>query len=135
MKQGWDPIRRKVVADTPEERVRQAFVSFLVEQAGCPAHAIQIEFGIERGRFDVAVSAPDGSLWLLAECKAREIHTPQSWLQAWTQLRRYSRSMSLPKYFAIVGGPRVWCWEVQSGQLLADFPHYPEKGTTSFRVV
>ncbi|MEN3041143.1 MAG: type I restriction enzyme HsdR N-terminal domain-containing protein [Bacteroidia bacterium] len=122
----WDPIRQAGVAATPEERVRQAFIHFLV-QKGCPWSAIQVEYSVPRGgRFDVAVCAPDGSLWLLAECKAETSAKEKLWGTAWAQLRRYARYVGWPKYFAIVIGAQIWCWQARDSMLLEEFPAYPK---------
>lgn len=121
----WDPIRRIAVVATPEERVRQRFVSFLL-QRGCPISAIQVEYKVgQKGRFDVAVSAPDGSLWLLAECKAEIYPIERLWEMAWAQLRRYPRTLPLPNYFAVVIGSQIWCWQAKEGTPLNQFPEYP----------
>lgn len=121
----WDPIRRMPVVATPEERVRQGFIDLMIRR-GYPLSAIQVEYSAgTAGRFDIAVSAPDGSLWLLAECKA-PTQTPQAvWRAAWTQVRRYARVMPLPRYFAVAIGTQVWCWEAKDALLLPELPGYP----------
>ncbi|MBR3850691.1 MAG: type I restriction enzyme HsdR N-terminal domain-containing protein, partial [Fibrobacter sp.] len=42
----YDPIRKKDVPDTPEERVRQATVQFLLNEVKVPAHLVTVEFGL-----------------------------------------------------------------------------------------
>ncbi|MCX7763674.1 MAG: type I restriction enzyme HsdR N-terminal domain-containing protein [Bacteroidia bacterium] len=121
----WDPIRRKAVVSTPEEEVRQRFIAFLLER-GYPSSAIQVEYRVENlGRFDVAVNAPDGTLWLLAECKANTSSPFAQWSIAWTQLRRYSQALPSLHYFVIVIGSQIWCWNAQTGALEPTFPSYP----------
>lgn len=121
----WDPIRRMPVPATPEERVRQAFVDDLIRR-GYPLSAIQVEYGVGKaGRFDIAVVAPDGALWLLAECKASVKSPEAAWRSAWAQLRRYARTFVSPRYFAIAMDTRIWCWEAEQGRLLSDLPDYP----------
>ncbi len=122
----WDPVRRRAVAATPEERVRQAFIAYLT-QKGCPLSAIQVEYAVgESGRFDVAVMAPEGTLWLLAECKSGVVSPESAWRTARTQLSRYSRALPMPKYFAIVIGQHIWCWHADKGTLCPEFPTYPQ---------
>jgi hypothetical protein len=121
----FDPIRRKNVAATPEEKARQAFIQALL-RAGYPQSAIQVEYSAGKGRFDVAVSLPNGTLWLLAECKAPSTASPDRvWLQAYGQFRRYQASLPPVLHFAFVWGNKVWCWETSSGQLLSTLPTYP----------
>ncbi len=75
----FDPIRSKAVADTPEERVRQAVLGWLLGEIGVPARLIAVEAGLSlfetgnRHRVDIAVMQPGGgglAPWLLVECKA-----------------------------------------------------------------
>ena len=44
----YDPIRKKDVPDTPEERVRQATIQFLLNEIKVPAHLIAVEFALEQ---------------------------------------------------------------------------------------
>lgn len=122
----WDPARKQFIAATPEEAVRQALLNYLT-QKGYPLSAIQTEYAVQEGRFDVAVSAPDGSLWLLAECKATSptYLLEALWRKAFTQLRRYQQALPPVHYLAIAIGSSVWCWEVKTGRLLPELPSYP----------
>ncbi len=74
----FDPIRKREVAATPEEGVRQALIRYLLNVLGVPANLIGVEFSLaalEPGnlrRIDLVVWRPgQGQLvpWLLAECK------------------------------------------------------------------
>lgn len=74
----YDPIRKRHVAATPEEAVRQAVIRYLIGTVRVPANLIGVEFSLsvlEPGnlrRVDVAVWRPgEGQLspWLLVECK------------------------------------------------------------------
>ena len=40
MSQVWDPLRKKMVALTPEEKVRQWFISTLRDQFNVPEHMV-----------------------------------------------------------------------------------------------
>ncbi|MCS7297446.1 MAG: type I restriction enzyme HsdR N-terminal domain-containing protein [Bacteroidia bacterium] len=123
----WDPVRRRMIRATPEEAIRQRLIQLLLKE-GYPLSAIQVEYQIgQAGRFDVAVSAPDGTLWLLAECKAPTSDVEAAWQQAWTQLRRYKRNLPSPRYLAVAVGELLWCWEAATGTLLQGLPPYPRK--------
>jgi hypothetical protein len=74
----FDPIRKRHVAATPEEAVRQAVLRHLMDAMRVPANLIGVEFSLaalEPGnlrRVDVVVWRPgEGQLspWLLVECK------------------------------------------------------------------
>ena len=84
----YDPIRKKDVPDTPEERVRQATVQFLLNEVKVPAHLITVEFALSMvdpktdDRADIVVSnfregATLDKPWLLVECKAVERLSPE----------------------------------------------------------
>lgn len=68
----WDPLRRKEVADTPEERVRQWFIGVL-EQAGVPAGLMGSEVALDNAakayRADIVVYDRSGQPLAIVECK------------------------------------------------------------------
>jgi type I restriction and modification enzyme subunit R-like protein len=74
----FDPVRKRHVAATPEEGVRQAVLRYLMDVLKVPANLIGVEFSLaslEPGnlrRADIVVWRPGtGQLspWLLVECK------------------------------------------------------------------
>ena len=82
----WDPLRRKEVADTPEERVRQWFIGVLAD-AGCPmglmGSEVQLKAGGKLLRADIVVYGRDGSPLAVTECKRPEVAiTPEVAQQA-----------------------------------------------------
>lgn len=110
----FDPIRGKDVPDTPEERVRQATIQFLLDVVKVPAHLIAVEFGLcaidpkTDDRVDILVhnfreGAALDKPWLLVECKAPGEYTWQA-LQA--QLNRYLKLLR-PKYVMLALGDAV----------------------------
>lgn len=76
----WDPLRRKEVALTPEERVRQWLIGVLHEGAGVPLHQMMSEVEIKHGgqarktwRADLVVYGKGGEKVALAECKRPDV--------------------------------------------------------------
>ena len=73
MEQIWDPLRRKQVAATPEERVRQWFIIQLRDTFGVPEHMMMSEVGFKFGakpwRADIVVYGRDGTPLMVVECK------------------------------------------------------------------
>jgi hypothetical protein len=74
----FDPVRKKHVAATPEEAVRQAVLRYLMDSVEVPLNLIGVEYSLsalEPGnlrRVDIVVWKPGaGQLapWLLVECK------------------------------------------------------------------
>ena len=70
----FDIIRKKYVALTPEEWVRQHMINFMIFHLNYPKSLITIETGLKYNqlnkRSDVVVFGREGSPWLLVECKA-----------------------------------------------------------------
>ena len=110
----YDPIRKKDVPDTPEERVRQATVKFLIDVVKVPQNLIAVEFALSSieprtdDRVDLLVQdfKASGDLkhpWLLVECKAPGEYT---WQALQVQLNKYLQVLS-PKYVMLSLGDAV----------------------------
>ena len=110
----YDPIRQKDVPDTPEERVRQATIKFLIETVKVPENLIAVEFALSTvepstdDRVDLLVQdfKAAGDLkhpWLLVECKAPGEY---SWQALQVQLNKYLQVLT-PKYVMLSLGDAV----------------------------
>lgn len=77
MKQIWDPLRRKNVALTPEEQVRQWFIGVLHDSFGVPEHMmgseVSFEFGKKPYRADIVVFDRSARPMAVVECKRPEV--------------------------------------------------------------
>lgn len=87
----FDPVRKKYVPLTPEEWVRQHCLEFLIRDKKYPAGRTLVERkllveGLEK-RLDIAVCHPDGSIFLLVECKAPSVSIDQA---VFDQIARYN---------------------------------------------
>ena len=73
----WDPLRRKEVAATPEERVRQWFIIQLRDAFGVPEHMMNSEVGFKFGakswRADILVYDRAGKPLAVVECKRPDV--------------------------------------------------------------
>lgn len=73
----WDPLRRREVAATPEERVRQWFIGILKDRCSVPMHMmmseVQMKFGSKTWRADILVYGKDGSPIAVVECKRPDV--------------------------------------------------------------
>lgn len=73
----WDPLRKKFVALTPEEWVRQQFIQHLIVFLKYPPGLIAVERGIRYNglskRIDLMVFDAQAKPFLLAEFKSPEI--------------------------------------------------------------
>lgn len=123
-----DPIRRKYVALTPEEWVRQHFVNFLISTYHYPKEMIANEVSIRLNetskRCDTVVYAPSLSPLMIVEYKAPTVELTPA---VFEQVARYD--MALHARFLIVSnGLRHICCEIRYGErkyhFLEEIPSY-----------
>lgn len=73
----FDKLRKKYMVLTPEEWVRQHYVSFLIEEKNYPVSLIALEKQLtinnRKKRTDILVFNADGKPEIIVECKAPEI--------------------------------------------------------------
>ena len=73
----WDPLRKKRVTATPEERVRQWFIVQLRDTFGVPEHMMRSEVGFRFGakpyRADILVYDRTGAPLAVVECKRPDV--------------------------------------------------------------
>ena len=72
----WDPLRRKEVAETPEERVRQWFIGVLSSNSfpmGLMGSEVALSFGGKSLRADIVVYDRSGAPLAIVECKRPEV--------------------------------------------------------------
>lgn len=90
----FDVLRRRWVALTPEERVRQAFTHHLMEDMGYPkglmANEVPITLGKTVKRCDTVIWAKDRSLLCVVEYKAPHVKISQKVLD---QICRYNMTL------------------------------------------
>ena len=104
-----DPVRRRWVALTPEEGVRQRLLLDLLA-LGYPAGLLAVERGVPYGgktwRADVVAYSRDQRPALLAECKAPGVAITQT---TFDQLARYNAVVQAPVLVVDNGAGRVCC--------------------------
>ena len=87
----FDPIRKKFMMLTPEEWVRQHTLQFLIQEKGHSASLINVEKQLNlhgtKKRYDIVVFNPNGSIFLIVECKAPTIEINQ---ETFDQIARYN---------------------------------------------
>ncbi|MFK7060369.1 type I restriction enzyme HsdR N-terminal domain-containing protein [Flavobacterium oreochromis] len=106
----FDEIRKKFIILTPEEWVRQNVVRFLLEEKKYPKSCINVEKLIKINdlskRYDIAVFQPNGSIFLLIECKAPEIQITQ---QTFDQIARYNLVLNAQHLMVTNGLNHYFC--------------------------
>ncbi len=100
----FDEIRKKFIILTPEEWVRQHTVQFLLHEKKYPKSYLNVEKVIKLNeitkRYDIVVFRPDGSLFLLIECKAPEVKITQD---TFDQIARYNMKLKA-RYLMVTNG-------------------------------
>jgi len=111
--QVWDVVRKKWVALTPEEWVRQHLIHFLQDHRGWPHSLMAIEKNIKFNglsrRPDVVVYNSDMKPMLLAECKAPDVAINQSVLD---QAVMYNRALGV-SHVLVTNGLHTSCCLMQ----------------------
>ena len=108
----FDTNRKKFVALTPEEWVRQNFTRYLVEEKQYPVSLISIEKGllVERRnkRTDIVIYNRSGNPLVIVECKAPEVKiTPD----VFDQIVRYNISLNA-NYLVVTNGIEHFCCQL-----------------------
>lgn len=125
-----DPLRRKFVALTPEEWVRQHFVNFLLREKGYPAaliaNEIQVDLNKLKKRCDSVVYDRDLSPLMIIEYKAPDVDITQ---QVFDQIVRYNIVLKV-KYLIVSNGLNHYCcimdYDKQSFNYLSNIPDYTD---------
>ena len=128
----WDPLRKKLVALTPEEQVRQWFIERLTEDIKVPVHMMMSEAGFKLGdkqfRADILVYDRQAKPLMVVECKRPEVELTKEVL---AQAVRYNMVLKV-KYIVITNGLRTFMCrrEEKDGNIqyapVASLPVYTE---------
>lgn len=122
----FDEIRKKFVILTPEEWVRQHAVQWLLQEKKYPISHLNVEKSLKvnglNKRYDALVFKPDGSIFLLVECKAPEVKITQD---VFDQIARYNLTLDAQYLMVTNGLNHYFCqmdFQNQRYQFLADLP-------------
>jgi hypothetical protein len=112
----FDIIRKKWIALTPEEWVRQNWIQFLCTEKKYPSSLIAVEKEIHLGelkkRSDLVIYNRQSLPWMIIECKEMEVALSQKTID---QILRYH--ISLPaKYLVITNGTYSIGYKKEKGQ-------------------
>ena len=121
----YDPLRRRQVALTPEEEVRQRVLYLLVERLKVPAGLLAVEYSVKVNgldkRADAVVFGTEGSPLMIVECKAPTVTLTEAVLE---QAVRY-HSVLRPKYLLLSNSNTTYCFKVED-QRLSPLDHLPD---------
>ncbi len=129
-RQIFDFLRRRYVALTPEEWVRQHFVHFLIEQKGYPkgllANEVEQKIGDKKLRCDTLLYNKELRPRMIIEYKAPEIAITQ---RVFNQITVYNFLLHVD-YLIVSNGRQHYCcrMDYEKGEytFLQDIPHYTE---------
>jgi predicted type IV restriction endonuclease len=124
----FDVIRKRYVALTPEEWVRQHFVNYLIAHKGFPktlmANEVHLNLNGTKKRCDTVLYKRDLSARMIVEYKAPHIEITQ---QVFDQITRYNIVLRVD-YLIVSNGIHHYCCLLdyinQSYTFLKDIPDY-----------
>ncbi len=127
-KQVFDPIRKRFVALTPEEEVRQLTLHQLIFQMNVPQSVISVEHSFtvngRNKRSDIVVFNREGKALLIVECKARDIKLSQHTLH---QAATYNFSLQV-RFLMLTNGNEQLICQIKQGdsglEVLDSVPTY-----------
>lgn len=124
----YDVLRDKYVALTPEEYVRQHFVSWLCNYLNYPlslmANEVKINLNGTAKRCDTVVFNPDGKPLMVIEYKAPDVQVTQN---VFDQIARYN-SLLRAEYLIVSNGLNHYCckmdYERETYHFIPSIPDY-----------
>lgn len=124
----FDIVRKKFILLTPEEWVRQHVLHDLIYVKGYPISLISVEKVVQingmRKRYDLVVFRPNGSIYILIECKAPEIPITQ---MTFDQIARYNFQLRSTYLYVTNGLSHYYCqmdYEKEQYNFLRELPNY-----------
>ena len=126
----FDEVRKKYVALTPEEWVRQHFIMYLINQKQVPAGLIILEKQLIMNKMsrrpDILIHNRQGEAVMIVECKAPEVNITQD---TFDQVARYNSVLSV-QYLVVTNGLKHFCCQMDykgnTYRFLEDIPEYNE---------
>ncbi len=117
----FDPVRKKYVALTPEEWVRQDLLHFLMHDCEVPAGLIGVEIVVPLGkrslRADIVVYTRAAQPLMIVECKAENVKISQ---QTFMQIAGYNLTLQVP-WLMVGNGKQLYCCKLNPSTGKYDF--------------
>ncbi len=126
----FDGVRKKFVALTPEEWVRQHFIHYLADHRNVPRSLIAVETSLRYHRLnkrsDIVVYGKEGKPCLIVECKGPEVEVTQA---VFDQVAMYNMALKVPFLVVTNGMVHFACYiDHVSGKIsfLKEIPEFGE---------
>lgn len=127
----FDVIRKKFLLLTREEWVRQHTLLFLIEELKYPLSMINVEKLVDvngiKKRYDIVVFKPDGTIFLLVECKAPQVSISQ---ETFDQIAQYNLILKAENLMVTNGLNHYFCqmdFENKKYIFLRELPVYSKE--------
>jgi hypothetical protein len=128
--QVFDCVRKRYVALTPEELVRQNVIIYLANVKNYPINLMRVEVSMKlnnmQKRCDILIYNRNRKPLLMVECKAENVKISQD---VFNQLSRYNLIFKVP-YLIATNGKTTYCskinFETQSYEFLKEIPTFEE---------
>ncbi len=125
MQMVWDPLRKKEVALTAEEKVRQCFIAFLYGKCGVPLSLMNSEVAFDYGRkhfrADIVVFDRRGEPLMVVECKNEDV---QIGALTARQALRYHAVLNV-KYIVLTNGKAVFVYRKGPDGTFSQMDRFP----------
>lgn len=125
----FDPLRKQYVALTPEEKVRQKTLYYLIEIRKTPSGLVAVEYSIKVNnlpkRCDIVIFNNLGEPKMIVECKAETVVINGKVLD---QAIRYYSGLKVD-FLTLTNGKSMYCYKVENGILksLNEFPDFQSR--------
>lgn len=126
----FDAVRRKFVALTPEEWVRQHFIQYLIRMKNVSAAMIAVEKSLTLNkltkRTDILIYGTNARPVMIVECKALSVKIDQ---KVFEQIGRYNLALQVD-YLVVTNGLDHYCAKIdlkkRNFTFLEEIPDYQE---------
>jgi len=131
----FDSIRKKYVALTPEEWVRQNFIQYLITEKKYPESLIGVEVSLKLNtlskRSDIVLFNRNGLPLMIIECKSTDVQIDQ---KVFDQVVRYNMIFQAP-YIIVTNGLLHFCCKIdyheQKSFFLKEIPEFSQISDSS----
>lgn len=108
----YDVTRKKYLVLTPEEKVRQTLIHYLLQVLGYSLALVRTELPLKyhalAKRTDILVFDKKGQPYMLIECKAADVKITDKVVE---QASRYNLTLQAP-YLCVSNGSSTFCFHV-----------------------
>ncbi len=126
----FDPVRKKRVALTPEEGVRQQLIQELSSNLGYPLHLMSCEYYLVINRLkyrgDLVIFNKEIEPIMIAECKSPDVKITR---ESFEQIARYNYALQV-KFLLVTNGLETFMGKIDPANgkyiFLKEIPNYNE---------